>query len=82
MSTSWIWLGSDPDNPNAGVREMHDEWVRVKVEDGWVNGPVRDPKEKTHPNIVAFESLTDYEVAKDRLFLAVVRSMMEEGDVA
>lgn len=35
------------ENPNAGDSAQHDNWVRVKVAEGWVYGPEKDPEKKT-----------------------------------
>lgn len=63
------------DNPDMTVEEIHEEWLRVKIEDGWELGPERDYKRKVHPNLVSFDQLSVYDVDKDRLFLAIVRCM-------
>lgn len=62
-------------NPDAPASTTHDEWSEAKVADGWVYGPVKDGVKKTHPCLVPFEDLPEFEQAKDRLFKAVVNSL-------
>lgn len=65
------------DNPQAADSAQHEQWMRHKTEEGWVYGPLKDPRRKTHPCLVAFEALPDREQAKDRLFRAIVRALAE-----
>lgn len=64
-------------NPNAKPSDSHDGWLRQKEEDGWVYGPVKDPKVKQHPCMVPFEDLPPEQQTKDRLFQAVVQALKE-----
>jgi hypothetical protein len=63
------------DNPDAGDSASHDEWSRVKREDGWVYGEVKDPEAKTHPCLVAFEDLPPEQQMKDTLFRSTVHHL-------
>ena len=60
-------------HPDMTARKMHDEWMRYKLEHGWTLGPVKDETKKTHPDLIPFDDLEDYEQRKDALFLAIVR---------
>lgn len=52
----------------------HENWLKQKLEDGWVYGKVKDPEAKTHPCIMRYEELPKYQRTKDSLFKAVVDS--------
>lgn len=67
-------------NPNAGDSALHDAWLSHKEADGWVFGEVKDPEAKTHPCMVPFEQLPKGQQLKDRLFRAVVLSLVDLGD--
>ncbi len=41
------------------ARVEHDRWVAERLADGWVPGPVRDPKAKTTPYLVDYDELTE-----------------------
>lgn len=62
------------DNPTAGDQASHENWMRQKVEDGWVWGPVKDPEAKTHPCVLPFHQLPVAQQVKDRLFRQTVHA--------
>lgn len=62
-------------NPNAGHDAQHKSWMEEKVNDGWVYGDVKDAEAKTHPCIVPFEQLPEFQQKKDSLFCAIVDSL-------
>lgn len=53
------------------IRE-HNRWHEERLKDGWRRGPVKDPRQRTHPLLVPWEELPDY--AKD-FTRAVVRDL-------
>lgn len=55
---------------------MHEDWMRCKVEDGWVFGKMKDAEAKTHPCIIPFEDLPLFQKQKDALFIEIVRTLM------
>ena len=59
-------------NPNHTPKDMHDNWMKFKIEDGWVYGPEKCPVNKTHPSLVPYEELSESERFKDSLFSAIV----------
>jgi hypothetical protein len=63
------------ENHDAKPDHSHNDWVRTKVEDGWVYGEIKDPVKKTHPCIVKFSKLPIEQQIKDFLFKSVVDSM-------
>lgn len=66
------------ENPDAGDSASHDEWMRVKLEDGWRYGPTKDPVAKTHPCLVEFEALSSEQRFKDTLFRSTVHLLAKE----
>lgn len=63
-------------NSTAGDDASHNEWMRVKREDGWVYGPVKDPEAKTHPCMVPFDQLPHEQQFKDKLFRTIVHASL------
>jgi RyR domain len=59
----------------ATAQEQHEAWCDYKLADGWVYGPVKDPDKKTHPCLVAYVDLPQYQQTKDGLFQAIVFSL-------
>ena len=64
------------DNQDAGPSAQHDNWMAVKLADGWKWGPVKDVEAKTHPCLVPFDQLPKEQQAKDYLFRGVVMGFM------
>jgi len=62
-------------NPNGGHDASHNSWMKEKVETGWVYGEVKDADKKTHPCIVPFEELPEFQQKKDALFCAIVDAL-------
>lgn len=65
-------------HPNAGANASHDEWMRVKREEGWVHGPEKNPELKQHPCMVPFDQLPAEQQAKDRLFRSIVHALASD----
>jgi len=62
------------DHPDAPPGEQHRNWMDTKRADGWVHGETKDARRKTHPLLIAFVDLPEFEQQKDRLVIAVVKS--------
>ena len=62
-------------NPDAGHDAQHNSWMKEKVDAGWVFGDVKDAEAKTHPCIVPFEQLPEFQQKKDALFCAIVDAL-------
>ena len=62
-------------NPDAGDSASHDNWMKQKIEEGWVYGEVKDPEKKTHPCLVPFDQLPEVQQKKDALFRAIVHAL-------
>ena len=52
-------------NPNITPKENHNNWMRMKVQQGWVYGEIKDFEKKTHPDLVPFDELPTVEQRKD-----------------
>lgn len=62
-------------HPDAGPPGSHENWLREKLADGWVCGPVKDAAKKEHPCCVPYADLPPAQHAKDALFVAVVEAL-------
>lgn len=62
-------------NPDKGHDIQHNSWLEEKVKDGWVYGEIKDAEAKTHPCIVPFEELPEFQKKKDSIFCAIVDSL-------
>jgi hypothetical protein len=63
-------------NQAAGPEASHENWMAEKLADGWVYGPEKDAKAKTHPCLVPFSELPVEQQAKDHIFGAIVRAFV------
>lgn len=63
-------------NPDAGPDGSHYSWMAQKVRDGWTYGPVKDETKKTHPCMVPYDELPQFQKAKDYVFLGVVHALL------
>lgn len=62
-------------NPNAAESAQHDAWSKDKTDAGWVYGEEKDPLKKTHPCLVSFDQLPEFQQKKDKLFCAIVDAL-------
>ncbi len=69
-------IATDPDTKSSA---SHESWLEQKRRDGWKYGPVKDPEKKEHPCFVSFDELPASQQAKDALFGATVRGILELG---
>jgi hypothetical protein len=64
------------ENPQATSETLHNNWMADKRRDGWVYGEVKSSVAKTHPCMVPYDQLPKFQQFKDKLFLAIVRTML------
>jgi hypothetical protein len=69
------------ENPLAGDDAQHNNWMKEKIADGWVYGEVKDAEAKTHPCIVPYNELPEFQQKKDALFSAIVNALKPETEV-
>jgi hypothetical protein len=50
----------------------HENWLKLKIAEGWKYGPVKDPDKKEHPCCVPYEDLPIEQRIKDFLFSGIV----------
>lgn len=48
------------------AENAHDIWATIRMEQGWIWGPVRSDSRKEHPNLVAYSELPEQEKELDR----------------
>lgn len=48
------------------ARNIHEVWASQRIEQGWIYGPERNDRKKTHPNLVPYEKLTEEDKDYDR----------------
>ena len=69
------------ENTNSTPEQIHQNWVKEKIQAGWVYGAVKDAQLKTHPCIVPYSELPERDRVKDSLFRAVVKAMAPENNL-
>lgn len=61
-----------------GPEASHNAWMQNKIDTGWVWGPEKIEKLRTHPCMVPFDQLPPEQQAKDFVFRAIVHAMKFE----
>lgn len=69
--------GNEP-KPEAS----HQNWLKLKLADGWVYGPIKDEKAKTHPCCVPYHSLPPEQRRKDYIFIAIVKAFYQTATLS
>lgn len=62
-------------NPYATPEQVHENWVKEKMADGWGQGPEKDPVMKRHPGITNWDALPEKHRRKDVLFSNIVAAL-------
>jgi len=57
----------------------HLRWCAEKWLDGWQKGPSKDPDQRTHPNLVPWEELSEDDRNKDRDPIRNIPSLVERS---
>jgi hypothetical protein len=48
------------------AKNTHENWARLRMDEGWRPGPRRDDGRKEHPGLVPYEELSESEKDYDR----------------
>lgn len=62
-------------NPEATPEDSHAKRSKMLTALGWTYGSVKSLETKQHPCLVPFDQLTDKQIAKNVMFVKVVRSL-------
>ncbi|MFA9475463.1 MAG: RyR domain-containing protein [Filomicrobium sp.] len=67
IDTREVDIGSDLAELAEKLAEnAHENWARLRLQQGWSYGPRRDDEAKKHPNLVPYEALTEADKDLDR----------------
>ena len=66
-------------NPDVTPEQMHESWMKVKADDGWVYGETKDADKKTHPCFVPYDQLPEDQKQKDHIFRTIVFSVLKRA---
>lgn len=61
-------------NLDKPISANHESWLKVKIDEGWVYGEIKDAEAKTHPCIVPYSQLPEAQKRKDAIFRNIVSS--------
>jgi hypothetical protein len=68
----------DINNPDMTPEQLHDAWMKDKIENGWVFGTEKNTIRKTHPCLLGYWELLPEQRVKDYLFITTVRLFMDD----
>ncbi|ANJ65198.1 putative RyR domain-containing protein [Erwinia phage vB_EamP_Frozen] len=54
--------------------ESHENWMKQKILDGWMYGPVKNFETKEHPLLVDYDQLPQEHKSKDYIFRGIVNA--------
>lgn len=67
-----VSLGGNP-------RSLHASWMKDKIDNGWVLGPVKDETKLTHPNLLPYDQLPKEQQLKDVIFYTTAKQFFDLG---
>ena len=64
------------------AENVHENWAKKRLEEGWRYGPVRDDAKQETPCLVSYQELPEYEKEYDRhTALETIRMILKLGYV-
>lgn len=60
-------------NPQVTSEEMHDNWAKEKVANGWAYGEVKDSEKKIHNYLLPYKVLPKEQRKKHEIFSTIVK---------
>ena len=63
--------------PDAPASAQHDQWMEEKLANGWHFGEVKDADAKTHPQLIPYDDLSEFEKRKDALVAAIISALVD-----
>ena len=68
------------DLTEAIAENVHDNWARARMNQGWTYGEIRDDAKKQHPDLIPYSFLPEGEKEYDRLIaLNTIRLILKLG---
>ncbi|MBU2583508.1 MAG: Ryanodine receptor Ryr [Alphaproteobacteria bacterium] len=62
------------------AENAHDNWAMLRFKEGWTYGPKRDDASKQHPNLVAYDELSESDKDLDRgTAMQTIKAMLAMG---
>lgn len=62
------------------AKNVHEEWARNRISDGWRYGPTRDEARRLHPCLVPYDELPEREKDYDRCTaVETLRFIIKQG---
>lgn len=55
---------------------VHEEWAKRRIDDGWRYGPFRDEEQKLHPSLIPYVDLPEVEKEYDRITVISTLKML------
>ena len=68
------------ENPDMTPEESHRIWFEYKLADGWKYGEEKDPENKLHPCMRAYDELPQSQRSKDFLFKGLVDALRKYNE--
>jgi hypothetical protein len=67
-------------DPTITPEKSHHNWMQRKIADGWTYAPAKNSDLKKHPCIAPYNVLPETQKMKDKLFIAIVKTMLNIKD--
>ena len=62
------------------AKKIHIQWMKGRLEQGWLPGAVRNDEKKEHPSLIPYEQLSEDEKEYDRqTALTTIKGLLENG---